>query len=103
MEKSVRGDTADPGEDEANMFSYIVSTIFNENVTATMRTKMDKEMKITYRCNESEIDVKIGDLVWGPEALGFKKFFDSQDDGEDELDETMTQAFLSWKEHEKQT
>ena len=58
----------------SRVFSAAVGTIFDgKNVTATMRTAVDGEQNITYRCHAYGLDVRAGDFVWGPGALAFKE------------------------------
>ena len=70
-------------------------TIFDgKNVTATIRTTLDGEQNITYRCYTYGIDVRARDFVWGQKALAFKEACGIRYGGEDQLDEETAKAFL---------
>lgn len=86
---------------EARVFSYPVGTIFDgKDVTATMRTAVGGELKITYRCHAYGLDVRAGDFVWGPEALAFKEASGIEHEGEGQLDEEMAKAFMNELDNE---
>ena len=79
------------------MFSAVAGDNFDgKEVIATMVKTAKGRMNITYRDHADGFEIQAGDFRSSAEALAFKRGFGPQGNGDDGLDEVMSQAFGSY-------